>query len=272
MHGCYHDSRLQSAGMMIRLVNQRVAGAWLRGANLYIALTEFSRRKLADAGLPVERLVVKPNFFGMEAYGNDHERAYALFIGRISEEKGIGTLLDALVSMPDVPLKVVGDGALLPRYRSVVQARGIRHIEFLGGLDRRGTLGLLRNARCLIVPSLWYEGFPMVVVEAYAHGVPVVASRLGSLAEIVEHDRTGRHFEAGNAEDLAAQVRWFWQWPEKGSALAAQARVEYEKRYTPDRNYAELMSIYENAIASVGARINAQVQSSAPERAERSNA
>ncbi|HXG31487.1 MAG TPA: glycosyltransferase family 4 protein, partial [Thermodesulfobacteriota bacterium] len=101
-----------------------------------------------------------------------------------------------------------------------------------------------RKSQVLVFPSEWYEGFPMTVAESYACGLPVIASRLGAMAEIVDDGRTGLLFEPGNPEDLAAKVEWAWTHPKEMAEMGQEARREYEERYTAERNYEILMGIY----------------------------
>jgi glycosyltransferase involved in cell wall biosynthesis len=162
---------------------------------------------------------------------------YALFIGRLTEEKGIDVLCRAWRELGStIPLKIVGDGPL----KSSVQS--LNGIEYLGQCPRPQVLGLLQQAAFLVVPSLWYEGFPMVIVEALACGTPVIASALGSMNELVEDGVNGLRFAPGDAQALIACAR-------KLGNLRTGARVWYERNYTAERNYAILMQIYTAAAA-----------------------
>jgi len=107
----------------------------------------------------------------------------------------------------------------------------------------------MQGARFLVFPSVWYEPFGLTIVEAFASGLPVVASRLGSMAEIVQDGVTGLYFEAGSAGDLTAKVEWAWNHPEELACMGRAARAEYEAKYQPSTNYEMLMDIYRGAIA-----------------------
>jgi len=100
----------------------------------------------------------------------------------------------------------------------------------------------------LIFPSRWYEGFPMTIAEAYACGTPVIASRLGAMAEIIDDGRTGLHFTPGDADDLARKVEWAWTHPNEMRDMGRNARSEYETKYTAERNYTMLVDVYQQAI------------------------
>jgi glycosyltransferase involved in cell wall biosynthesis len=240
-HGCYRDSRPATTAVAAMLAIHRVADTWREMVDVYIALTEFARRKFIEGGLPSERVVVKPNFVAPDPGVGTGQGGFALFAGRLSEGKGIHTLLEAWRRLPDVPLIVAGDGPL----NTTEWPPGV---TWLGRQSREQVLALMKDAFVLIVPSTWYEGAPGVVIEALACGLPVIASDIGSIPELVDDHRTGLLFLPGGAEDLAHKVRWAFDHPERMLEMRAAARREYETKYTADINYKRLMEIYEMAI------------------------
>ena len=234
--------RRASAVVVAMLGLHRALGTWSRLVARYIALTEFARRKFVEGGLPADRIAVKPNFLHPDPGPGRGDGGFALFVGRLSEEKGIESLLRAWEGIDDVPLRIVGEGPLAPLVREAAERTG--SVRWLGRLPQEEVQRLLGEARCLVVPSRWYEGFPRVVVEAYARGTPVVASRLGGLAEIVDGRRTGRLFRPDDADELARAVRSI---DAEAGALRAAARAEFEARYTAEASYRTLMRIYAEA-------------------------
>jgi glycosyltransferase involved in cell wall biosynthesis len=254
-HACYRGSRAGSGAVAAMLTGHRLLRTYERHVDLYVALSEFSKQKMIQGGLPADRLVVKPNFLNDEAarlYGTGEAatsgQEYALFVGRLSPEKGTATLLRAWESLgARLPLRVVGDGPLAPLVARAAQ--GQAGVEYLGRQPPARVLELMRGAKMLIFPSEWYEGFPMTLVEALASGLPVVASNLGAMPGIVEHGRTGRLFRPGDAGDLAAQVDWLLGHPHEQAAMRRAARHEYETRYTEARNAQALLDIYRQALA-----------------------
>ncbi len=246
-YGCYRGSRLQTAGMAAMLTFHRWRRTWQEQVDCYIALTEFARQKFIQGGLPAEKIAVKPNFQPDPGEGLGRE-PFALFVGRLSVEKGLDVLAAAWEKL-NVPLKIAGDGPLRATLAAQMTPPRQGTVTLLGQQPHAAVLNLLRQARFVVVPSTWYESFPMVVVEAFACGTPVIASRLGALAEIVADGRTGLHFTPGDAADLAAKVAWAWEHPEEMAAMGRNARAEYEAKYTPERNYEMLMAIYRTAIA-----------------------
>ena len=244
---CYRGSLPATTTVAAMLAIHRVTGTWQRKVDIYIALSEFARRKFIEGGLPAERIAVKPNFIGTDPGMANGEGGYALFVGRLAEEKGIRTLVNAWQHLSDIPLIVVGDGPL----NSIQWPIGI---TVLGSRSREKVFSLMRDARILIFPSIWYECAPMTIIEAFACGLPVIASNLGSISEFVAHRKTGLLFQPGDAEDLARQVRWSWDHPEDLRDMRAAARREYEHKYTAERNYKMLMSIYQHAMESARSR------------------
>lgn len=251
LHGCYRDSRLATTAVTAMLAVHHLLGTWEQKVARYIALSEFSRAKFVEGGLPAEKIVVKPNFVSTDPGVRDGAGEFALFVGRLSSEKGVECLLEAWAKgNRRIPLRIVGDGPLRPGLERQKLALGLDNISFNGTLERTLVLKAIKQARFIVFPSECYENFPLVIGEAYACGVPVIASRLGVMAQIVQDGVTGLHFEVGSAEDLAAKVEWAWTHPAEMEEMGRAARTEYEAKYTPERNYTILMEIYERAICT----------------------
>jgi glycosyltransferase involved in cell wall biosynthesis len=189
---------------------------------------------------------MKPNFIDDPGEGGSHDGAF-LFAGRLAPEKGVAVLLDAWATGIPVPCRVVGDG---PLDADVRRASPASAIEPLGRLASPAVLAEMRDARALILPSLWPEGgFPTVAIEAFASGLPIIASRIGNMAEAIEDGRTGLLFEPGDAPGLAGAVRTAIEKPDALQAMGRAAREEYLHRFAPDRAYEHLLRIYAEAIA-----------------------
>jgi glycosyltransferase involved in cell wall biosynthesis len=251
LHGCYRDSRAETSAVALMLTVHRWLGTWSKMVDCFIALTEFSCKKFTEAGLPAEKIAVKPNFAHPDPGAREGRGEYALFAGRLSEEKGLGTLLATWERLNNrVPLEIVGDGPLRSTLQDEAQRRMMGSIHFCGWMPRDRTVAAMKQARFLVFPSEWYEGFPLTIAEALACGVPVISSRLGGMQEIVADGRTGLHFTPGDPEDLAVKVQWAWAHPEEMAAMGRAARAEYEAKYTAERNYAMLIEIYQRAIAT----------------------
>lgn len=244
VHRCYRGSRVDSAGVATMVAAHRLAGTWENQVDAYIALGGFSRDRFIAGGLPPDRVHVRPNFLGEDPGTGEHGGDHALFVGRLSEEKGVRALLEAWRSLdPPLPLRIIGEGALGPA--EVGTAQGV---EWLGGRPRAEVIDAMKRARVLVFPSISYENFPMTVLEAFATGLPVLASRTGSLPSIVEEGRTGYLFEPGSPDSLAAAVRRAWRERERLPTMGAAARKRYEARYDRESGYSSLVGVYERAI------------------------
>ena len=214
----------------------------------YIALTQFSAGRLKEGGLPSEKIVIKPNFIPSAPQAGKGDGNYVIYVGRLSEEKGLRTLLSAWRQLDNIQLKIVGDGPL--REELETNARDLNlntPIEFLGYRNRDEILNLLGAASLQVVPSEWYEGFPMVILEALASGTPVLASKIGSLDEIIIEGETGYKFIPGNADDLANKVK-LHMLNNNHEALRCNARKQYEDNYSPEQNISQLLDIYNQVL------------------------
>jgi glycosyltransferase involved in cell wall biosynthesis len=248
VHGCYRDDRAASAVVAALLTAHRALRTWTRAVTLFFTLTEFARRKLVEGGLPANRTVVKPNFIDPDPGPGTGRGGYAVFVGRLSPEKGLDTLLGAWERLPEaVPLKVLGDGPLADQVKSA--AARDRRIEWLGRRSPAEVLAILGDAALLVMPSIWYETFGRTIIEAYARGTPAVVSRLGAMAELVDDGRTGLLFAPGSADDLVVKVRGLLADPDQLQRMRGAARQEFEEKYTAARNYRLLLGLYEQALA-----------------------
>jgi glycosyltransferase involved in cell wall biosynthesis len=251
VHKCYRGSFSASLGVAGMLSFHRAKHTWRDEVDLYVALTEFSRQKFIEGGLPAEKIVVKPNFVDPDPGIGPGDGRYAVFVGRLTEEKGIRTLLNSWKSLhkdADLVLKVIGDGPLREFTEKMAQEQG--GIEVLGRRSSNEVYVLMGSSRALIFPSEWYEGQPRTIVESLAKGTPVIASRLGSMPELISHQKTGLLFEPGNSADLERNVRELTEMGESDLArMRDAARQEFLDRYTANQNYTMLIDCYEKALS-----------------------
>jgi glycosyltransferase involved in cell wall biosynthesis len=268
-YACYRHSRTQSAVVATMLAYHRHEQTWTRCIDTYIALSEFARQKFIAAGLPADRVVVKPNFVHPDPGSQQSQGEYAIFVGRLSAEKGVQTLISAWVRLAtSIPLVVVGDGPLYEDLRTQATERVLNCVVFKGRMPREATLEAIKRARFLILPSECYENFPLTIPEAYACGVPVIAAAIGALQELVEDEITGVKFRVGDAADLAEKVEWAWTHPERTSEMGRRARRTYEEKYTGKKNYLLLKSIYDRVLAQRGSATGAAVPSRSSENTD----
>jgi glycosyltransferase involved in cell wall biosynthesis len=250
VHGCYRNDRMASGVVTALVAAHRVLGTWARGVDRYVALTEWSRQKFVAGGLPPDRIRVKPNFVDPDPGPGAHEGGHGLFVGRVSQEKGVEVLLAAWRQLGTQPaLRIVGDGPLLP----LVRAAGIPGVTCLGPLAPEAVLREMRQASFLVFPSLWYEAMPRVLLEAFATGLPVLVSDQGSARTLVEHGVNGLVFETGRADALVEAIQTIAP-AEIRAKLGSGAREHYLNRYTAECNADRLLAIYEEAISAARAR------------------
>ena len=224
----------------------RFAGTWHRKVARFIALTEFSRSRFIAGGLPADKIAVKPNFVDdPRSTVIDSPRNGVVYCGRLSREKGVHTLLEAWRGL-DIRLTIIGDG---PDF-GALRAMNVPNVSFTGRINHDDVYRLVGAAQAVVVPSICYENFPMAVVEAKAVGRPVIASRIGALAEIITDGIDGLHFRPGESIHLAHVVRGAFASAGRLAALGKAARASYEAHYTPRRNLDALMTIYREAAAT----------------------
>ena len=250
VHGCYRESRVQTGVVATMLAVHRGLGTYRNHVTRYIALNEFCKSKFVQGGLPTDRIDVKPNFVDWTPLSLDAPRAGGLYVGRLSVEKGIQVLAQAMSLYSDHQVQVVGAGPFEALMRDAAGP------AYLGERSFDKVMIGLQNAAYLVLPSLCYEGFPRTLVEAYACGTPVIASRHGSLAELVKEGETGLLFEPGNADQLVDRLRWADTHPQAMREMGHAARREYERLYTPEKNANELLSIYRRAMEDVAMRVS----------------
>jgi len=242
-HRCYRNSATQSAAVALSLQTHRTLGTWRDKVARYIALTEFCRDKLIEGGLPAGRIRVKPNFLDQPAPTAGPRDGF-VFVGRLSPEKGVDVLSQAMKRLSGPPsLRVVGTG---PASETLAATPGV---TMLGALQPEAVYREMREATALVLPSIWFEGLPRTLVEAYAQGLPVIASRLGALAQLVVDGQTGLFFTAGDPAELAHRMQWMAAHPEEARRMGRQARLHFEKFYDSRTNYQALMRIYAEARA-----------------------
>lgn len=247
-HSCYRENRA-ATGMVVAMNSvHRGLQTWTKQVDTYIALTEFVRQKYIEGGLPAEKIRVKPNFVDPDPGVGEGKGNYAIYVGRLSVEKGLDTLVAAWDQIgQQLPLKIVGDGPL----SDMVEAAAIKNksIERLGRLPMSEVHRLVGNATFLVFPSKWYETFGLVAIEAFAKATPVVGANIGAISDIVESGKTGLHFKASDADDLVRQVKWMMENPDSTIQMRQAARCAFEKKYTALSNYEFLIDIYSHTLA-----------------------
>lgn len=251
--GCYRNSRLATAPVAFGVWLHRYFGTWTNQVDAYITLTQFQRERMAEAGLPLALLHVKPNFFpgNPEPVPWKDRGDYVVFAGRLSPEKGVEMLIRAWIAWGATApeLRVLGGGPLRESLEKLAASAPGARICFFGQLSPHDARREISDAKLMIVPSQCFEGLPMVIGEAFAFAVPAAVSAIGPLPAIVEDGVSGVVFTAGDEKSLLLRVREAWESPGMLEKLSAGARAAFESRYTEDANYRMLMDIYSSAMA-----------------------
>lgn len=249
---CYRQSRLASLAVAAMMFRNHIVGVPLRHVSRFIALTNFAAQRLEMAGIPRERIVIKPNSIDTSVSFDEIERQLEakddalLFVGRLSVEKGVRFLLHSWLNLREVPLRIVGDGPLRRELEEFARSNQLP-VEFLGFRDRSSLSSLMRSGRALIFPSLWFEGMPMTLLESMAAGTPVIASRIGGIPEIVEHGVEGLLFDPGNANQLQSSIRRLLRDRTLQRSLCEAAHRKALDMYNSESNVRALIGIYDGA-------------------------
>ena len=245
VYRCYRGSLVGSLAVVAMQNSAARRRIWQNDVHRFIALTEFAREKFVEGGIPGARIAVKPNFINSTAsIAPSETRSGALFVGRLSKEKGVDVLLNAWRSFGNVPLTIVGDGPESDRLRRDAP----QNVRFVGSLSISSVRELMTHSIALIVPSVWYEGFPMVIVEAFSVGLPVIASDIGSLGELIKEGENGAKFIPKDVDSLRLTLAALFADPGRLARLGKGAKTTFDNLYTEEKNLHILEKIYSEAI------------------------
>lgn len=246
-HGCYRGSRLETAAVAATTAAHRALGTWDRAVDRYIVLSEFARDLFCEGGLPADRIAVKHNAPEMDPVSAPGG-ASVLFAGRLAKGKGILVILEAWAADPTLPgLRIAGDGEMADEVRRAAEADP--RIEWLGWVGGKDLLAVMASSAALLAPSVWYEGWPLVAVEAMGMGTPVIATGHGAFLEMIVHGETGLLIPRGDAHALAAAVHDLLGDPSRLAEIRRKTAAEFTNRFSREVNYCQLRDIYADAIA-----------------------
>ena len=246
LHKCYRDSHLGTLAVAHAIEKQKTRQVWKNMVDRFIVLTDFARKKFIQGGFPAHKLRVKPNFVTTSLpKGPPPPRQGALFVGRLSHEKGIEHLL-AVWEKLEAPLTIAGSGPLEGKIKSLAP----KNVKLVGHLSPAKVQSLMTRAQFLVLPSRCYEGFPLVIAEAFANGLPIIASRLGAMEELIDDHYTGLHFTPDDPADLRRKVLFALENPAHLASWGKNSRTVFKQRYSPASNFELLMNIYGEAITA----------------------
>jgi glycosyltransferase involved in cell wall biosynthesis len=247
--GVYRNSKLQTASTVFMTAFHKLAGTWKNKVDKYITMTEFAKNMFLNSSLnvPADKWVIKPNFTPDPGVGREDREEFFLFMGRLTKEKGIETILEA-TKVFNFTLKIIGDGPL----RELVETYAARNpnIIYAGFQQKPYITEELKKCKALLFPSVWYEGFPMTILESFAAGTPVISSKLGAMVEMIDDKSNGLHVKPGDVNDLVEKIKWLSQDATFAKNLGRQARRDYEEKYSPENNYKQMLQIYQQVIAA----------------------
>ncbi len=248
LHRCYRKSYLQSTSVVLSNAFAHLQGTWSESIDQFVAVSEFVKAELVRGGFDASRIAVKPNFIGDTGVG-DGSGGYALFVGRLTEEKGLQTVMDAWKSIGSkIKLKIIGVGPL----EEALQAFSVHNpsVELLGWKSITEVCDYLGKAAVLVFPSAWLEPFGRSIVEAYAKGTPVIAADTVPMHDMVEEGETGSLFRVGDGNDLATRLIALLADRAQYAQMRVNARQRYLEKYSETQNYIMMMDIFNRVLFS----------------------
>ena len=242
------NSIVESVAYALRASIARHCQLFLKNVTMFIAPTQFTKERILKTGIKEDRVVIIPNTVPIPQRPVDPEgNSYVAYAGRLSSEKGVDTLLSSAATLPHIPVRLAGHGPLL----TSVDRPKARNIEFVGWLDQNHLVDFYRGARFLVLPSKWFEVFPLVLLQAMSHGIPVIAAEIGGLPEIVDHGVNGLLFTPGDSTALSSCIQQLWDDPELCRKMGRAARRKVIEQYSETVYEQKLVDVYQKAIEKV---------------------
>jgi glycosyltransferase involved in cell wall biosynthesis len=249
-HRCWNHSKLATLAVTRMLDRHRRAKTWHRLVDLFVASNHTMSTVLVEKGiLPADKIIVQGNFSNTPLPEQNSDLGFFVFIGRLTPEKGLATLLKSVESFPENTLRIIGDApsetpASLNLETPFSATQHAKPYSFLGRKPIPETLKILSQSRALVVPSEWQEPFGLSILDAMAMAKPVIASRVAGPAEIIQEGVTGLLFEPGNVKELEACLRRLHDDPQLAHSLGQAGRQRYEKEYSAEAGYQNLLANY----------------------------
>lgn len=229
---CYRNSITQTSVLSISLYLHRLLKTFFNKIDIFVTPSEFLKNKLITAGFPEDKFVVIHNFLSDQSKPSFSFEKYGVYMGRLATEKGLFTLLRAFQEIPDIALKIIGDGPLRAELESFRKKNNLANIEFLGFMSGLERFEILKKAMFSVIPSEQLESFPNVVIESFAVGTPVIGSQIGGISEQIMDGKNGLFFQTGNADDLREKILFLAKNPKLTIKMRYCARETFEKKYS----------------------------------------
>lgn len=249
-HRCVKGSKIASTLVALEMSLHRLLGLWNK-VDRIIAPSRFMQALFIDYGVPADKVVHVPHFVDASAWTPTYEGSSVLYVGRLSQEKGVATLIRAATRIKHIPVRIVGTGPEEHALRRLAHEVGAANVEFIGMKTGDALKREYAAARFVVVPSEWYEVFGLVVTESFAAGKPVIATQLGGLGELIEEGETGLLANVADPANLAEKISTLWSSPQECARMGRTARTLAETEYTPENHYARILDVYR----SVGVKV-----------------
>lgn len=249
-HKCVFNSTGASLAAALEMSFHKCLGIYEKNIDLFIAPSQFLKDKMVEFGQNPDKIIVLPNFINLPPL-TDQETTlgnYLLYTGRLVEEKGLITLLEAAKLIPEVPIRIMGTGPLHNNLFNKITLEQINNVKLLGYKTGDDWQKELDGARAYVLPSIWYENYPISLLEASVRGKITFASRVGGLPEMITDGKDGVLFAMGNAEDLATKIKNLWSDENKIKQMGQAARQRVQKQNDPEMYYQKIMEIYKSVI------------------------
>jgi glycosyltransferase involved in cell wall biosynthesis len=261
IQGCVHDSRWKSVFCATESALHDTFGLYRKNIDVYISPSRFLKEKMTEFGMDGDRIVHVPNPITVADYEpGEASGDYFIFSGRLETVKGVETLLQALSGSEiasKFELRIAGEGRRRKDLERYCRQQGLTNVRFLGWLSQEELADLHRGALFAVVPSIWYEVFSLAVLEAQAYGKAVIGANIGAIPELIDEGRTGLLFEPGNAADLRSRIEHLLTDPGLAQQMGRAAREDVVRDWTPERQYSQLMSVYDRALESRREKVEA---------------
>ena len=249
IYKCSKKSYIASFISMNEAYFNNLTGIYKNNIDKFIAPSHFLRNLMLDSGVDKEKIIHIPNFVkeykGSTELKNDR---FFLYVGRLSFEKGLKTLINTFKNLPDIPLKIIGTGPIESELMEIKENNNLNNIEFLGFIDRNKIEEYIRSCEALILPSEWYENAPISIIEAFSMEKPVVASKIGGLPEMIKDNFNGYLFQAGNTDSLKDIILKFNDNKHLSFELGKNARTYYDKEFNKEKHMNALLSLYKSIL------------------------
>lgn len=250
---CCHDSMVYSVASSVEAYAHNWMNIYRKNVHTFLFASEFMAQKTEEFwGKESFRWRMLRNPFDARKYTTSTPNEvgdYALYFGRIIDEKGVNVLLDAAAIARDVPLVVVGDGPDLEKLKQQALAQGLSHVHFLGAKWGDELDQILKACRYVVVPSLWHENFPYVILQSFAMGKPVIGSNRGGITGLVANGERGLVYEAADPAALAGAMRKLWSDSALTKHMSLTVKQYADSEFNDERFYADMMKIYSEVLA-----------------------